>query len=85
MYNLKAYPDSLGGPWRALGGQAYTFPALTALTGFWRPAAFLLLLPWHKRNTLKGIGRGLPLCFTLTLQRGFTPTRYPRALPDYGN
>ena len=77
MYNLAAYPDSLGGPWRPLDGQAYTFPALATLAGFWRPAFPIVSQPWHKRITLKGNGRDLPLCYTLTLQRGLTPTRYP--------
>jgi hypothetical protein len=85
MYSLAAHPDSLGGPWQPLGGLAYTLPALTALAGFWRPAFPIVSRPWHNRNTLKGIGRGLPLCFTLTLQRGFTPTRYPRPPLGYGN
>ena len=84
-FNLAARPDALEGPLRALDGLGYTFPALAALAALWLPADLGQPLPWHNRITLKGNGRDLPLCYTLTLQRGFTPTCYPRALPGYGN
>lgn len=78
--NLAAYLDSLGGPWRPLDGLAYTFPALTALAGFWRASAFFLSLPWHKRNTLKGIVRGFTPLFYADATKGISPlTATPRA------
>jgi hypothetical protein len=85
MSNPAAYPDSLGSPWRALGGLAYTLPALTALSRPNRPALSFGPTTRHNRYTLKGIVRGLPLCLTVTLQRGFTPNRYPARRLIYGN
>jgi len=80
MYSLAACPDSLGGPWRPLDGLAYTFPALTALAGFWRPADLGLPLPWHNRNTLKGIVRGFTPLFYADATKGISPlTATPRA------
>ena len=80
MSNLAAHPDSLGGPWQPLDGQAYTFPSLTALAGFWRPAASTLSQPWHKRNTLKGIVRGFTPLFYAYATKGIAPlTATPRA------
>jgi hypothetical protein len=84
-FNLAAHPDGLAVPLRPLKGLAYPFPTLAALTGFWRLADLTPPLTWHRRNTLKGIVRGLPLCLTLTLQRGFTPNRYPARRLTYGN
>ena len=80
MYNLAAYPDSLGGPWRPLDGQAYTFPALATLAGFWRPAFPIVSQPWHKRNNLKVIIRGLtPLLYAYATKGYCTPNANPRA------
>ena len=80
MYNLAAYPDSLGGPWRALDGQTYTFPALATLAGFWRPAFPIVSQPWHKRNNLKVIIRGLtPLLYAYATKGYCTPNANPRA------
>jgi hypothetical protein len=80
MYSLAAYPDSLGGPWRPLDGLAYTFPALTALAGFWRPADLGLPLPWHNRITLKGNVRGFTPLFYADATKGISPlTATPRA------
>lgn len=79
-YNLAAYSDSLGGPWRPLDGLAYTFPALTALAGFWRPADLGLPLPWHNRNNLKVIVRGLTPSLYAYATKGIAPlTANPRA------
>jgi hypothetical protein len=80
MYNLAAYPDSLGGPWRPLDGQAYTFPALATLAGFWRAAFPIVSQPWHNRNYLKVIVRGFtPLSYAYAT-KGISPlTAYPRA------
>lgn len=86
MSNPAAYPDSLGGPWRPLDGLAYTLPALTALTGFWRAAAFLLLQAWHKRNTLKGIVRGFTPLLYAYATKGIAPlTATPARRLVYGN
>lgn len=80
MSDLAAYPDSLGGPWQPLGGQAYTFPALAALAGFWRPAASARSQPWHKRNNLKVIIRGLTPWLYAYATKGIAPlTANPRA------
>lgn len=80
MYNLAAYPDSLGGPWRPLDGQAYTFPALATLAGFWRPAFPIVSQPWHKRNNLKVIIRGLTPLLYAYATKGIAPlTANPRA------
>jgi hypothetical protein len=80
MYNLPAYPDSLGGPWRPLDGLAYTFPALAALAGFWRAALTILPEAWHNRNYLKVIVRGFTPLFYAYATKGIAPlTAYPRA------
>ena len=80
MYNLAAHPDSLGGPWQPLGGLAYTLPALTALAGFWRPALPIVSQPWHKRNNLKVIIRGLTPLLYAYATKGIAPlTANPRA------
>ena len=80
MYNLAAYPDSLGGPWRPLDGQAYTFPALATLAGFWWPAFPIVAQPWHKRNNLKVIIRGLTPWLYAYATKGIAPlTANPRA------
>jgi hypothetical protein len=80
MYSLAAYPDSLGGPWQPLGGLAYTLPALTALAGFWQPAASARSQPWHKRNNLKVIVRGLTHWLHAYATNGIAPlTANPRA------
>jgi hypothetical protein len=80
MYNLAAHPDSLGGPWQPLGRLAYTLPALTALAGFWRPAFPIVSQPWHKRNNLKVIIRGLTPLLYAYATKGIAPlTANPRA------
>jgi hypothetical protein len=78
--NLAAYPDSLGGPWRPLDGLAYTFPAPTALAGFWRPADLGLPSAWHNRITLKGNVRGFTPSLYAYATKGIAPlTATPRA------
>ena len=80
MSNLAAYPDGLGGLWQPLDGQAYAFPALTALAGFWRPSDSALSQPWHKRNNLKVIIRGLTPWLYAYATKGIAPlTANPRA------
>jgi len=78
--NLARYPGYLGGPLRPLDGLAYTFPALAALAGFWRPADLGLPLPRHKRITLKGNVRGFTPLFYADATKGIAPlTATPRA------
>ena len=80
MYNLAAYPDSLGGPWRPLDGLAYTLPALATLAGFWRASLTTLPEAWHNRNNLKVIIRGLtPLLYAYATKGYCTPNANPRA------